>query len=119
MPRQLGKCIRGVAYNGIISIINCSPETLRDAVMNLQSNLIPETQEFHIRRDHVVDDLLRETRKSTYQPNKRVVTWFVGEAGRDAGGLTRELWSLFAQEVERLCDGHSTCKVPRHDATKL
>lgn len=80
--------------------------------------VLPEpVQEFHIRRNHVLEDVVEETRKNNYHPQNRVSTWFVGEVGRDTGGLTRELWQLFAREIERLCDGH--LKIFRHDAAKL
>lgn len=101
------------------SLFAYRPETLQDAVMLLQSMVLPEVQEFHIRRSHVLDDIVKETKRRTFQPLKKIVTWFVGEAGKDTGGLTRELWRLFAKEVESLCDGHPTRKIFRHDAAKL
>ena len=78
-----------------------------------------EEYEFQVRRDHVLEDLLKESRKRSYHPQKRVKTWFVGEEGEDTGGLTRELWRLFGKEIQSLCEGKENILVPRHDATKL
>ena len=94
-------------------------DTLQSAVSLLQAKMLPEVQEFHIRRNHVLHDVIQETKKRTYSPMKKVSTYFVGEAGKDEGGLTRELWSLFANAVEQLCDGQPMCKIFRHDAAKL
>ena len=65
-------------------------------------------------------DLLKDTAKSSYGPNKKVKTWFVGEEGIDTGGLTRELWGLFGKEIQRtLCEGKKNNLIFRHDAKKL
>lgn len=70
----------------------------------------------HIRRDEVFQDLL----DSSIHPQRRVLTYFVGEYGEDAGGLTRELWRLFAKEVKaKLCEGKRNLLVLRHDSEKL
>ena len=46
-------------------------------------------------------------------------TYFVGESGKDTGGLTREMWSLFSKSIQQsLCEGANR-SVLRHDATKL
>ena len=89
--------------------------------MKLQSRLLPVGCQFEVRREHVLDDLIAATKRRSFQPypQKKVTTYFIGEAGRDTGGLTRELWRLFGKNVMRLCDGKENCKVPRHDATKL
>ena len=64
--------------------------------------------------------MIRETRKRAYSPFKRVKTYFVGEPGKDTGGLTRELWSLLSKNIQQsLCEGKENCLVLRHDATKL
>ena len=82
--------------------------------------LLSETHEYHIRRSDVLQDLLRETRKKSFSPFKRVKTYFIGELGKDTGGLTREMWSLFSKSVQQsLCEGKANCSVLRHDATKL
>lgn len=99
----------------------CSPpNSLSDVVLQLQMKLLSETHEYHIRRNEVLQDLLRETRKISFSPFKRVKTYFVGELGKDTGGLTREMWALFSKSVQQsLCEGKEKCAVFRHDATKL
>ena len=73
-----------------------------------------------MRRSEVFNDLMRETRKRAYSPFKYVKTYFVGEPGKDTGGLTRELWCLFARHLQQsLCEGKENCRVVRHDAAKL
>lgn len=54
-----------------------------------------------------------------YDPLKRVRVWFVGEEGRDTGGLTREMWRLFNDDLKRMCEGNEGCLLIRHDAAKL
>lgn len=66
-----------------------------------------------------MDDLIKEGRRVSYSPLKKVQTEFAGESGRDTGGITRELWRLFAREVEMLCDGSVAMKVFRHDSLKI
>ena len=80
-----------------------------------------QTCHLHVRREFILTDLLTEAQKPNFDPHKKIKTWFVGEAGVDTGGLTRELWRLFAAELRLLvlCDGSEECKVPRHDADKL
>ena len=89
---------------------------MHEAIVSLEKNVTTEEYEFQVRRDHVLEDLLKESRKRSYHPQKRVKTWFVGE---DTGGLTRELWHLFGKEIQSLCEGKESSLVPRHDATKL
>lgn len=38
---------------------------------------------------------------------------------RDIRGITKELWCLFAKEVEVLCDCQAACKIFRNNALKL
>ena len=126
-------------FKGIIIIYTMiflvrSPTSLKEAIIQLQTQIGSEEVEFQVRRGHV----LREVGKRAYHPFKRVrvcdktyiiqimlncflfyQTWFVGECGSDTGGVTRELWRLLAHELMRLCDGHDTNLVFRHDATKL
>ena len=42
-------------------------------------------------------DLLRTVKKNA--------VWFVGEEGRDTGGLSREMWRIFSSEIQRMCEG--------------
>ena len=58
-------------------------------------------------------------KKKSFDPLKKVNVWFVGEEGRDTGGLTREMWRLFSIEVQRICEGKKGCLLIKHDATKL
>lgn len=103
-----------------LSAENFSPQSLSDIIQQLKSKIHAETHEYHVRRSEVLNDLLRETRKRAYSPFKCVKTYFVGEPGEDTGGLTRELWCLFAKHIqESLCDGKENCRVFRHDAAKL
>ena len=74
---------------------------------------------FEVRRSCILDDLLRGIKSKCFHPKKKINTWFVGESGRDTGGLTRELWCLFSREMASICDGKEHCKIPRHDAVKL
>ena len=46
-------------------------------------------------------------------------TWFIGEAGRDTGGVTRELWRLLSHDVMRLCEGQPSKLVFRHDSDRV
>ena len=38
---------------------------------------------------------------NSYNPLRRVSTYFIGESGTDTGEMTRELWRLFAKGVEQ------------------
>ena len=38
----------------------------------LKKELIPEVYEFQVRRGHVLEDLLRETRQTSFNPLRRV-----------------------------------------------
>ena len=75
----------------------------------LEMALKDETFQYEIRRDFVLCDLLRTVEKKTYDPQKRVNVWFVGEEGRDTGGLSREMWWLFGSEMQRMCEGKEGC----------
>ncbi|CAI8034740.1 G2/M phase-specific E3 ubiquitin-protein ligase [Geodia barretti] len=105
----------------MVYILFCSlPESLNDVINHLKLNVTQETHEYNVRRDEVFSDMMREAKKRSFSPYKRVKTYFVGEQGNDTGGLTRELWCLFARHVQHnLCEGHENCKVIRHDASKL
>lgn len=46
-------------------------------------------------------------------------TWFVGEMGRDTGGVTRELWRLLGLSLTSLCEGPSHMRVFRHDSERV
>lgn len=46
-------------------------------------------------------------------------TWFIGEIGRDTGGVTRELWRLLSKDIAAMCDGQPTKCVFRHDSSKV
>ena len=46
-------------------------------------------------------------------------TWFVGELGKDTGGVTREMWRLFGKYVQMTCDGQDGKLVFRQDSTKV
>ena len=97
-----------------------SPQCLNDVMQYLKTKVVEETHEYHVRRSEVFNDLMRETRKRAYSPFKYVKTYFVGEPGKDTGGLTRELWCLFARHLQQsLCEGKENCRVVRHDAAKL
>ena len=89
-------------------------------VLSLQKNLSADVHEYHVQLSDVFSDLLRETRKTSFQPLKRVKTNFVGECGKDTSVLTRELWHLFGKHIQQhLCEGRENCLVLRHDVTKL
>lgn len=94
-------------------------ETLHDVVSVLQSKVLSEVQLFSIRREHVLEDIIKESKRWSFTPLKKVETYFAGEAAKDTGGVTRELWRLLSTEVEGLCDGREACKIFRHDAVKL
>ena len=48
-----------------------------------------------------------------------IQTWFVGESGRDTGGVTRELWRLMTRAVFALCEGDQKCRTFRHDSERV
>lgn len=87
--------------------------------MMLEMALKKETFRYEIRREYVLFDLLRTVKNKSCDPLKKVHMWFVGEEGRDTGGLTREMWRLFSIEVQRICEGKKGCLLIKHDATKL
>ena len=43
----------------------------------------------------------------------------MGELGKDTGGVTREMWRLFGNELKMLCDGRKDKLVFRHDSAKV
>ena len=89
-------------------------------LLSLQKNLFAGVHEYHVRCSDVFSDLLRETGKRSFQPLKRLKTYFVGKYGKDTGGLTRGLWHLFGKHIQQhLCEGKENCLVLRHGATKL
>ena len=85
----------------------------------LEMVLKREYFEYEVRREFVFCDLLRTVKKNAYDPLKRVKVWFVGEEGRDTGGLSREMWRIFSSEIQRMCEGKEGCLLIKHDATKL
>ena len=85
----------------------------------LEQSLQDEFFEYEVRREFVLSDLLRAVKQKSYHPLKKVTTWFVGEEGRDTGGLTREMWRLFGYDLQRMCEGKEGCLLIKHDATKL
>ena len=101
------------------AVVFSSPETLQEAIVKLEEALQVDTFEFQVRREFVLNDLLRAVKKKSYHPLKRVKTWFVGEEGRDTGGLTREMWRLFGKELQGLCEGREGCLLIKHNAEKL
>ena len=79
-----------------------------------------DIHEYNVRRNHLFHDLVKETTKRSFHPLKLVSTYFIGEAGSDTGGLTRELWRLFGMYLEEsLLEGKKNRMVVRHDASKL
>ena len=96
-----------------------SPKSLSEAILMLEMVLKREYFEYEVRREFVFCDLLRTVKKNAYDPLKRVKVWFVGEEGRDTGGLSREMWRIFSSEIQRMCEGKEGCLLIKHDATKL
>lgn len=43
-------------------------------------------------------------------------TWFIGECGRDTGGVTRELWRFLGRALMNICEGQPNNLVFRHNA---
>lgn len=93
--------------------------TLNDVIVSLSAKLDPDEFKFEVRRDHILEDLLPVMKSKDFHPMKTIYTEFVGERGKDAGGLTRELWCYLARDIHRFCEGKPHCKLPRHDALKL
>lgn len=89
-----------------------SPKSLSDAIIMLEMALKKEVCVYELRRGHVLCDLLRTVKK-------RVKVWFVGQEGHDTGGLTREMWHHFSNELLHICEGEKGCLLIKHDATKL
>ena len=74
---------------------------------------------FLLRREFLLSDLLRGVWSKQFHLRNKIKLWFVGEEGRDTGGLTREMWRLFAKELQQMCEGRAGCLMIKHDATKL
>ena len=72
-----------------------------------------------VRRGFVMEDLLQEVNCSTFNARKKIYTEFVGETGRDTGGLTREMFCYFGRDLKQSCIGKNNCRLPRHDTIKL
>jgi hypothetical protein len=70
------------------------PSTLNEVITHLQNQLKPEIYEFQVYREDLLHDIIKATKRLSFDPLKRVKTWFIGECGRDTGGVTRELWPL-------------------------
>ena len=58
-------------YRNILKFSH-SPSTLGDVVKMLEQSLKPKYYEVQVRRDHVLDDILKEARKKGFQPFKRI-----------------------------------------------
>lgn len=86
----------------------------------MQAKLGEEEFTFRIKRESVLEDILEDAGSRSFNPQKIVKTAFVGEAGQDTGGITRELWRLFGENVkESLCEGREHALVLRHDSNRL
>ena len=59
-------------YTCIYVHIYCRPQSLEEVITHLEQFLKPELQEFQVRREHVLNDLLIETKKTWFHPLKRV-----------------------------------------------
>ena len=63
-------------------------------------------------RESVLEDLLVLSEDLIEScVSKRITTSFLGEPGVDVGGVTREMWCLFAKGIQTLCNGRDTFKV--------
>lgn len=95
--------------------------SLQDIILVLQNNCglkmpttgaewcdVPRTT-FDVRRNFVLNDGLREARKSRFDPTKLLNVHFAFESGIDTGGRSREFWRLFCiSVVENYCTGDPT-----------
>ena len=71
-----------------------------------------EEVQIQVGRETVLEDLLLLSDSLIEScTSKRMTVSFRGEPGINIGGVTGEMWSLFAKGVESLCDGRDTCKV--------
>ena len=61
--------------NSVCSAFFSLPESLDDVIKHMQIIVQAETHEYHVRRNEVFQDLIRETRKRSYSPFKRVKTY--------------------------------------------
>lgn len=96
--------------------------SLQDVITELsRQNAGNGIQRFQVRRDNVLEDLIREVGKKNFKCNSTSIrTWFIGEPGMDYGGLTRELWSLLAKEINfKLCSGTSPNMMINPNPVKL
>ena len=103
-------------------IVISSSTTLKDVLMELSTrNVGNGVQRIDIRRDRVLDDMIRETGKKNFNCNpSNIKVWFIGECGEDYGGLTRESWGLLSKEIKfKLCTGISPNLVFSPNFTKL
>ena len=98
-----------------------SPSSLKEVVdYIMKTKLVEEEFTFRVKRGTVLEDILEDAGSKAFDPRKQVKTSFVGEAGQDVGGVTRELWHLFGKEVQKsLCEGQQDALVLRHDSTRL
>lgn len=65
---------RGIlfTYSYIVYLLHSNLSTLKEVLRQLQSFLKSENYEFQIRRGRVLEDLLKETKKRSFSPVKRV-----------------------------------------------
>ena len=86
--------------------------SLNDIISQLSLKIGLEEVQIQVGRETVLEDLLLLSDSLIEScTSKRMTVSFRGEPGIDIGGVTREMWSLFAKGVESLCDGRDTCKV--------
>jgi hypothetical protein len=72
-----------------------------DVTQELQM-YVEEHPVFHmeVRRDFILPDTIKATKRRGFKPTRRVKVEFVGENGDDFGGLARELWMLLGSELQ-------------------
>ena len=86
--------------------------SLNDIISQLSLKIGLEEVQIQVGRETVLEYLLLLSDSLIEScTSKRMTVSFRGEPGIDIGGVTREMWSLFAKGVESLCDGRDTCKV--------
>ena len=54
------------------------PQSLEEIVVQLRAKIRTDTYVCEVRRDNVLTDLLRATKKRAFDPYKKIETWFVG-----------------------------------------
>ena len=59
-------------YDSTISCNNSSPSSLTDVLTSLRASLKTDWFEFQIRRDRVLEDLLKDTKKLSFDPLKQI-----------------------------------------------